>query len=272
MVKIDVQGVRFSYHGSEALSGVSMEAREGEVVGILGPNGSGKTTLLKCMCRALSPSAGTVLIEGRDHSRMSRKEIALQVGVVPQNGGANFPFKVLDIVMMGRIPSLRRFEAETARDIDIAREAMECANVLHLADRPISGISGGEVQRVMIARALAQRPRVLLLDEPTLHLDVNHQLDILDLIRGLARERKMVVVVVTHDLGLAARYCDRIVLMKDGAVQAAGAVPEVLTPENMRKVFSIEGELRFDPRTQTYGVAVLRSSKGPGPAPREHVY
>lgn len=263
MVQIDVQGVRFSYSSSEVLSGVSMEAKEGEVIGILGPNGSGKTTLLKCMNRALSPTAGTVLIEGRDHSRMSKKEIALQVGVVPQNGGVNFPFKVLDIVMMGRTPALKRFEAETAQDLDIVREAMERANIVHLADRPVSGISGGEMQRVIIARALAQRPRIMLLDEPTLHLDVNHQLDILDLIHDLARERKMVVVLVTHDLGLAARYCDRLVLMKDGSVLAAGAVPEALTPANMRDVFSIEAELRFDRRIGAYGVTVMRSSKGP---------
>ncbi|WP_019177580.1 ABC transporter ATP-binding protein [Methanomassiliicoccus luminyensis] len=259
MVQIAVNGVRFSYNSSEVLSGVSMEAREGEIIGILGPNGSGKTTLLKCMNRALSPSSGTVLIEGKDHSKMSKKEIALQVGVVPQNGGVNFPFTVLDVVMMGRTPALKRFEPETEQDIDIVKEAMEKANVVHLAGRPVSDISGGEMQRVIIARALAQRPRIMLLDEPTLHLDINHQLDILDLIHSLAKKQKMVVIIVTHDLGLAARYCDHIVLMKGGSVQAAGAVPEVLTSDNMRKVFSIEAELQFDQRTGAYGVTVLRS-------------
>jgi iron complex transport system ATP-binding protein len=258
--KLEVRGVCFRYNSVDVLSDVSLLANEGEVIGVLGPNGSGKTTLLKCMNRALSPKEGTVLIDDLDYRQMSRKEIATRIGVVPQGANVNFPFSVLDIVMMGRTPELKRFESETQADLDIVQRAMEMTNIEHLATRPMDQISG-ERQRAIIARALAQRPRVLLLDEPTLHLDVNHQLDILELIVGLARREKLLVVIVTHDLSLAARYCDKVILMQNGRIQAAGDVTEVLTPENMRKVFSIEGSIYFDERIGSYGVSIIRSRR-----------
>ncbi len=263
-MELSVEGITFSYNSVDVLSDVSMAAREGEIIGILGPNGSGKTTLLRCMNRALSPKRGTVMIDGRDFREMSRKEIACQIGVVPQGANINFPFTVLDIVMMGRTPALDRFEKETESDLEIVRRAMEMTNVEGLASRPMDQISGGERQRVIIARALAQRPKILLLDEPTLHLDVNHQLDILDLISDLARKERLVVIIVTHDLALAARYCDQIILMQKGRIQAAGGVTEVLTPANMRRVFGIEASIYFDERIGAHGVAVIRSIRRDG--------
>jgi iron complex transport system ATP-binding protein len=156
---------------------------------------------------------------------------------------------------------MKRFEGESKRDIEIVKEAMAMTETEHLANRPMDQVSGGERQRVIIARALAQKPRILLLDEPTLHLDVNHQLDILDLITSLARKEKLVVIIVTHDLALAARYCDKIILMQDGRIQAAGDVTDVLTSQNMRKVFGIEATIYFDERIGAHGISIIRSTK-----------
>ena len=258
-MKLSVNGVCFRYGSRDVLAGINLEAREGEVIGILGPNGSGKTTLLKCLNRSLSPREGTVLIDDRDCREMTRREIATRMGVVPQSANVNFPFTALDIVLMGRTPELKRFESESKRDLEIVQEAMELTNTEHLASRPMDRLSGGERQRVIIARALAQKPKILLLDEPTLHLDVNHQLDILDLITGLARTERLIVVFVTHDLALAARYCDKLILMQKGQVVAAGEVMSALTPANLRRVFGIEASVYFDERIGAHSVAIIRS-------------
>lgn len=260
-MKLSVQGVSFRYRSEDVVNDVSFDAGEGQIVGILGPNGSGKTTLLKCINRVLAPHQGTVLIGGVDYRRQSRKQIARQIGVVPQSAHINFPFTALDIVMMGRSPELERFEREKESDLDIVRKAMEMTNTAFLADRPMDQLSGGERQRVIIARALAQRPKVLLLDEPTLHLDVNHQMEILDLIARLAREERMLVIIVTHDLSLAARYCDRIILMRQGRIVAAGDVVQALTREHMAKVFSIDATIYYDERIGTHNVAVIGAVK-----------
>jgi iron complex transport system ATP-binding protein len=258
-VRLYVQGIYFRYGNRDVLEGITMEARDGEVIGILGPNGSGKTTLLRCLNRSLVPRTGTVLIDDLDYHSMTRREIATRMGVVPQNANVNFPFTALDIVLMGRTPEMRRFEGESKRDLEIVQEAMAMTNTEHLASRPMDQLSGGERQRVIIARALAQKPKVLLLDEPTLHLDVNHQLDILDLITGLARAERLIVIIVTHDLVLAARYCDKVVLMQDGKILAAGEVIDALTPVNLRRVFGIEATVYFDERIGAHSVSIIRS-------------
>lgn len=258
-MKLSVNGVCFSYGNKDVLSNIDLDAREGEIIGILGPNGSGKTTLLKCLNRSLSPKAGSVLIEDRDYREMTRREIATRMGTVPQSANVNFPFTALDIVLMGRTPELKRFESESKRDLEIVQEAMELTNTEHLASRPMDQLSGGERQRVIIARALAQKPKIMLLDEPTLHLDVNHQLDILDLITGLARAEKLTVIFVTHDLALAARYCDKLILMQKGKIVSAGDVMDALTPANLRRVFGIEASVYFDERIGAHSVAIIRS-------------
>ncbi len=231
----------------------------GEIVGILGPNGSGKTTLLKCINRALQPRAGTVFVEGKSISELSRREIATEMGVVPQNSGVNFPFTALEIVLMGRGPSLRRFQTEGEKDLEIARKAMEITDVIEFANRSMTELSGGEKQRVIIARALAQQPKILLLDEPTLHLDVNHQIEILELVRDLVKSQMLTAVLVSHDLNLVARYCDKLILLEKGQVIAAGQVQEVLTRENMAKVFRIEAAIDYDARIGAYTISILTS-------------
>lgn len=255
--KLRVHGIEFSYDSVPVLKSIDFEAGEGEIVAVLGPNGSGKTTLLRCMNRALSPSKGTVLVEERDLGSLTRKEIANEMAVVPQNCVITFPFTALEVVMMGRNPSMDRFSREGKEDLEIVRQAMEATNVTGLAGRTMNQLSGGERQRVIIARALAQKPKIMLLDEPTLHLDVNHQMDIMDLVKDLARREKLTVIMVSHDLNLAARFCDKAILLESGKVLAAGPVPDVLTQENVLRVFKIRSVVQYDERIQSYSMTVL---------------
>ena len=255
---LKVKGVVFSYDSLRALNGVTFEAMEGEVLGIIGPNGSGKTTLLRCINKALKPQGGAVLIDGKDVSKMERRETARRVGVVPQNSSAFFPFSVLDVILMGRNPHLGRFAREGRGDIKVAENAMELTSTFHLIERRMDELSGGEKQRVIIARALTQQPKVLLLDEPTLHLDVNHQLEILALIRELTVKQRLVTLLVSHDLNLAARFCDRLLLLKSGKVFAAGSVEDVLTQRNIREVYNVEVEVGRHSSTGSWNVVLLR--------------
>ena len=263
-LRLRVQGIEFAYNSVPVLKDVAFEAREGEIIGVLGPNGSGKTTLLRCMNRALSPSKGTVLVEDKEIGSLSRKEIANEMAVVPQNCIITFPFTALEIVMMGRNPSMDRFQRETKGDIEIVRKAMEATSVTHLAGRSMNQLSGGERQRVIIARALAQQPKILLLDEPTLHLDVNHQMEIMELVRELARREKLTVIMVSHDLNLAARYCDKLILLSEGSVLSAGSVPDVLTQDNVEKVFRIRSLVMYDERIDAYSLTILGTVSGNG--------
>jgi iron complex transport system ATP-binding protein len=237
---IRVREVAFSYEGVEALSGVTFEVEPGRFVGIIGPNGSGKTTLLRCIANVLTPKKGSVLIDDVDVKEMKRREIARSVGVVPQSAPMDFAFTVRDVVLMGRTPHLDRLSTESKDDIAIAEEAMRETGVSNLAERTFDEISGGERQRVVIARALTQSPRILLLDEPTLHLDISAQYQILDLVRRLNRHNGMTVISVFHDLSLASQYSDELILMNKGKVEAIGGPGRVLTPENVRRSYGID--------------------------------
>lgn len=262
MVKLlEVDGISFQYSSSMVIEDICFQAEPGEVIGILGPNGCGKTTLLKILNRNLKARTGTVLIDGNEINNITKKEIAQRMAVVPQNNEISFSFTVMDIVMMGRMPNLDRFEMENEEDLRIVFDAMEKCNILQFADRFINHLSGGERQRAIIARALAQEPRILLMDEPTLHLDVNHQIDMLDMVKSLARENGLTVVIVSHDLSLAARYCDRLFLISEHHIIASGRVTDVLTPENMRRVFSIEAYLEHNERVGGPVVQIISSVK-----------
>lgn len=259
-MKIKVLGVDFNYGSIQALKSVSFEVGEGDFLGIIGPNGSGKTTLLRCITKVLNPRVGTILLDEKDVSCISREEIAKMVGVVPQNSMLTFPFTVLDVVLMGRIPYLSRLARETKRDLKIAKTAMELTNIEHLADRDINELSGGEKQRVIIAKALAQEPEVILLDEPTLHLDINHQFEILELIKKLNGRKELTVIAVFHDLNLAARFCNKLLLLNSGKIHSVGSVEDVLTRENIEEVYHVNVKIARYSTTNSLNVVVISRS------------
>ncbi|MCW3129313.1 MAG: ATP-binding cassette domain-containing protein [Methanophagales archaeon] len=230
-----------AYYGSvKILDGIDFSASHGELLGVIGPNGSGKTTLLRTISRILKPKVGTILLEGRDVQGMKDKEFSRNFAAVPQDTTINFDFSALDIVLMGRNPHLGRLELEGEEDIEIARRCMELTNCWHLAERPITELSGGERQLVIIARALTQEPKVLLLDEPTSHLDINYQIEIMELLKRLTSEEKLIVVAVIHDLNLAAQYCDRLALLHEGKIVSLGTQAQVLTAENIKNTFGAD--------------------------------
>jgi len=233
------EGVRLRLGGRDVLAEVSLELRAGEVLGLAGPNGAGKTTLLRAGCGVLAPASGRVLLEGRPLAEHGRRGVARRVAVVPQDASFAFPFRAGEVVLMGRSPHLPRLGFEGPQDLAIARAALERVGIEALADRSVLELSGGERQLVLFARALAQEPAALLLDEPTAHLDLFHRLRVLELVRELARGGRG-ALVVSHDLSLAARSCDRIAIAAGGRLLAVGAPAEVLRPELLRRAFAID--------------------------------
>ena len=258
-MELTIQNVSFSYGKTPTLDRIDLEVREGDILSIVGPNGSGKTTLIKCMNRKLTPQAGTVMIGDTPLPTMKRKEIAKNIGVVPQVSSLSFPFSVYDLVMMGRYAHKGRFENDTAHDQAVVSECIARTGLEQMADRSVTELSGGEYQKVIIARALAQEPAILLLDEVNLHLDIHHQIEILDLIRQLCLERKMSVVMVLHDLSLAARYCTRIIMLKNGRIFASGDPEAVITTDNLREVYRIEAEISRSRNGQYLNIFPLSS-------------
>jgi iron complex transport system ATP-binding protein len=234
-ISADNISVRYGEH--HVIEQFSLAVDQGGFIGILGPNGCGKTTFLRAISRILKPDKGAVFIEGLDAESFDSRALAKTIGCVGQETDVAFPFTVREIVLMGRYPHIGKLAPLSPKDLAIADEAMKTTNTYHLADRLITEISGGERQRVLIARTLTQQPKILLLDEPTSHLDINHQIEIMELIRDLTP--KITVIGVFHDLNLASYFCDRIVLMKQGKILAVGTPAEVLTPEKIRESFSV---------------------------------
>ena len=234
--------------GRFVLHDVSLDVPPGARLGILGPNGSGKTTLLKLLAGVLSPASGTVTLDDVPLARLSRRAIAQRVAMVPQETHPAFDYTVLELVLMGRYPHLGAFEVESAADVAIAQASLVATGTGAFASRLFSTLSGGEKQRVVIASALAQQARVLLLDEPTASLDPAYQLEIAELLRALHRERGIALVLSTHDLNLAAAVCDRLVLVRDGRVIASGPTDGVLTGERIAALYGIDAEVRFHER------------------------
>lgn len=227
MALIDIVELSFAYNGREVLSEVSFSMREGSVTGIIGPNGSGKSTLLRLISGMLAPRSGYVALKGKDVRGFSAKELARTMALVPQHSRLDFDFTVMDVVLMGRHPWLHRFQGESAEDVSIARTAMEQSGIAHLSQRPVTRLSGGEFQRVIIARALAQKTPVLLLDEPVSSLDIRHQLGVMELVRASADLSGTTAVCVLHDLNLALHYCDSLALLDNGRLRAFGRPREI---------------------------------------------
>ena len=239
---LDVEQITFYYKGNEtpSLANVSFSVGIGESLGIIGPNGSGKTTLLRCISGILKPNFGQIKIAGRKLGTLSSKELAGTIAVVPQFSTKNLDFTVHEGVMMGRTPHISRFGKEKPKDLEVVQNAMELTNITALSTQRICTLSGGEFQRMIIARALAQEPKILLLDEPTVHLDISYQLEILELIKNLNKTNKITVIAVFHDLNLAAKYCGRLLLLHHGKPFAIGTPSTVLTAENIQKTYNVE--------------------------------
>jgi iron complex transport system ATP-binding protein len=234
---IEVNSISFRYLEEWVIHDISFQVGRGEFIGVIGPNGSGKTTLLKILYRFLSPQRGEVLFERVPLKKMSRREIARKIAVVAQETYPVFPFRAMEIVLMGRSPYLGHLLFESERDLEIAKNAMERTEILSISQRSIDELSGGERKRVFIARALAQEPEVILLDEPTANLDIHHQIEFLDLILALNRERGLTIIMASHDLNLASEFCDRLILLQKGEIFKMGSPEEVMTRENIERVY-----------------------------------
>jgi iron complex transport system ATP-binding protein len=234
---IRAEGVARAYGAHAVLAGVDLAVAAGELVGVIGPNGAGKTTLVRMLSGVTPPDAGRVVLDGRPLAAWAPRERAKTIAVVPQDPHVEFPFTVLEIVLMGRAPHLAGLGFAEATDLAIARGALARLDLGGLEDRRLDALSGGERQRVFLARALAQEPRVLLLDEPTTHLDLRHQAAILEVVREGVRTRGVAALAVLHDLNLAAVACDRLVLLAGGRVAAAGTAAEVLRADAIERAF-----------------------------------
>jgi len=244
---LEARALRCGYDGREVVAGVDVVLRRGEFLGLIGPNGSGKTTLLRALAGRLAPTAGEVLLDGVAMRMLPRRDVARALAVVPQLSSPPFEFTVGEIVAMGRTPHLGRLQPEGPEDRAAIERAMALTDVGPLAERPVTELSGGEFQRVVIARALAQEAPVMLLDEPAAHLDIGHQVEIFDLLLRLNRKEQRSILCVSHDLNLAARYCDRLVAMADGRVCAEGAPAEVLTEERVSELYGCAVRIETSP-------------------------
>ena len=237
---LHAKNIHYAYNSHIVLRGLDVQVSAGEFVGIIGPNGSGKTTLLRALGGVVQPSQGQVLFEGRAVGEISRSELARRMACLTQTVNVNLPFTVQQVVLLGRNPHLKRFQRIGAKDRQIAAEAMTDAAVADLAQKFVTEISAGERQRVFIAMALAQQPELLMLDEPTSHLDIAHQVRVYELLRSLHSHRKLAVVLVSHDLNLAAEYCQKLILLHAGQVAVQGPAELVIRKQILEEVYGTE--------------------------------
>lgn len=257
---LEVKGVQFGYKSRLVLKDISLNVSGGEVLSLVGPNGSGKTTLLKCMNRILKTQKGTVFVAGRDVGKMKTKEMARAMGYVPQSANSSFPLTVFDTVLLGRTPHVT-FKVNE-RDKEMVFSALTMMGLEAMAFRTFNELSGGERQKVLIARALAQEPEVLLLDEPTSNLDLRHQLEVLGTIASLVKGKGLLAVIAIHDLNLASRYSDSIVMLKDGVIYATGKAGEILNAANIREVYGVDATVNGD-SGRPYVIPLAPVANGP---------
>jgi len=237
LVNITIKSLTFGYNGSMILDNLNLVVEDSEVLGLVGPNGSGKTTLIKCMDKILKPK-GSILIDGRDIDTVSRTELAKRLGYVPQSSSTPLATTVFDTVLMGRRPHISWRVSDS--DLDKVADILGLLHLEYLAMRDFSQLSGGQKQKVLIARALAQEPEVLLLDEPTSSLDMKHQLEVMETISSLVKEKKISAVMALHDLNLASMFVDKMAILKGGKIYAAGEPIDLLNAKNIRDVYGVE--------------------------------
>jgi iron complex transport system ATP-binding protein len=239
---LDIENVHYSIGESKILDNVTIEFTKGRFYSIVGPNGSGKTTLLKNIIKSINPTKGLVVLDGQDMKSMKAKEVASKIGYVPQNTSMELDFTCYDVVMMGRSHKLKGFQNESKSDVDSVINAMKVMDTLHLKDKFITEISGGERQRVILARAIAQDGECIILDEPISHLDIKHQISVLEQLQKLKKSGKTIITVL-HDLNFALNYSEEVILMKEGGVYSKGEVDKVLTSEHIKNVYGVNSEI-----------------------------
>ena len=245
---IKINNVCFSFE-QEVLRNININIERGKFYTILGPNGSGKTTLLRLLSKSLNMEKGEISIYGKNLTQIKAAMLAKEMAVVPQSTEIEFDFSVQDIVLMGRTPHISRFCSESEKDIKIAMNAMKCTNTWNLKNKSINALSGGEKQRVVVARAIAQETGIILLDEPISHLDIHHQIEIMNGLKKLNKNKKITIIAVLHDLNIAAAYGDHMILMHDGGVYRDGTPEEVLTEDIIKKVYGLEVYVTKNPKT-----------------------
>lgn len=241
-MKIEAQNIQMTIGNTCILKGVDIESDSGEFIGVIGPNGSGKSTLLKCLYRVLKPDNGAVFLDGQNLQNMSYKKSAQNISVLAQHNYYNFDFSVRDVVLMGRSSHKKTMERDNAQDLKIVKEALETVGMTSFQNRSFATLSGGEQQRVILARALAQQTPCLILDEPTNHLDITYQLQIMDIVKNL----NCTIIAAIHDLNIAAMYCTKLYIMKDGRLVDSGTPEAILTREMLRQVYQVDGEVYRD--------------------------
>ena len=238
-----IEKLFFRYNSDYQISDINFQIKTGEILGIIGPNGCGKTTLIKLLCNLLKAESGSILLFNKNINKIDGNDLAKTVAYVPQNVEIIFPFTVFEVVLMGRAPYLKGIGFEKENDYEIAINLIEELDIKEIMHKPYNTLSGGEKQRVSIARALCQEPKIILLDEPNAHLDISHQLEIFNFIKKLNNEKKITVISVSHDLNLASFFFDRIICMKEGEIITYGSPSEVLTRENINSVFETDVEV-----------------------------
>ena len=237
---IELDNISLGYNHRAVLHDVSMKAAPGQILGLVGPNASGKSTLIKGITGVINLFSGRILIDGHDITTIKQNKLARIVATVPQSPALPGAFTAFEVVLMGRTPHLGLLRYEGGKDLTIAWQAMEATHTQSFAERRVSELSGGERQRLVIARALTQQPKAMLLDEPTANLDINHQVEILNLVKSLCLEQSLTVVIALHDLNLAAQYCNWMVILNGGKVYTEGTPLDVLTAPNIKKVYGAE--------------------------------
>lgn len=259
MELLEAKNLKFRYGKKSVLDGVSFNVKKGEFISIIGPNGSGKSTLLKTLNNIYNPWKGKILIDGKNIKNFRQKKIAKIMALVLQDSNIDYEFTVEEIILMGRHPHKGRFEKEDGDDYKIIEESLEMTNTTYLRNRIITEISGGERQRVMIAKALAQKPKIILLDEPTSNLDINHQIEILKLLKDMNKQNGTTIILVIHDINLAIRYSDKVIMLNEGKILDMGKPEEVITRENIEKVYNMKVNIDRNKHTDSLYITPLES-------------
>jgi iron complex transport system ATP-binding protein len=257
-MSFELHRVGFSFDGKKVIDSVSLSLAPGKFCGVVGPNGCGKTTLVDLLCRFRTPQHGRIAYKGKALPAYSKRQLSREISLVPQNFYINFPFRVRDVVMMGRYPYIARFGRPSARDVQIAETVMEAADVAGMSERLVTELSGGERQRVVFARALAQDTPVLIMDEATSNLDIGHAIRLLSLAAGRVRRESRTVLAVFQDINQAAAYCDRLIFMSCGKIAAYGDTRDVLNPDTVRSVFGVEAKVYHDEYADSLQVVFKR--------------